>query len=82
MTEHRYNWHCFRTVLPKKEFEFVIDDDQHISFYKEGEPIVVLQKSHEYHPTYTDTILDRLGITLPDFSKLLSMCKAQSNTFM
>ena len=72
-----YNWFCYKTVLPKKEFNFVEETEKHISFYKDGEPIVVLQKSHSYHSTYTQTILNRLQITLVEFANLLSQCKAQ-----
>ena len=72
-----YNWFCYKTVLPKKEFNFVEETQEHISFYKEGEPIVVLQKSNSYHPTYTETILNRLRITISEFANLLSKCKIQ-----
>ena len=73
----RYNWFCYKTVLPKKGYDFVEENEEHISFYKEGQPIVVLMKSNSYHPTYTMTILNRIQITLDYFARLLSLCKAQ-----
>ena len=75
----RYNWFCYKIVLPKKKFDMVDEIEDYISFYKDGEPIVVLQKSHSYHPTYTKTILNRLQITHAEFSNLLSKCKAQQS---
>ena len=76
MSDSNYNWFCYKTVLPKKEFNFVSETEQHISFYKEGEPIIVLQKSNSYHSVYTKTILNRLRITIVEFANLLSKCKA------
>ncbi len=72
-----YNWYCYKTVLPKKNFACVMETKQHVSFYKEGEPIVVLQKTHSFHPSYTKTILNRLHMTLAEFANLLALCKNQ-----
>jgi len=71
-----YNWFCYKTVLPKKEFNFVEETEKHISFYKEGQPIVILQKS-VISSLYTTEILNRLQITIVEFANLLSKCKTQ-----
>ena len=55
--------------------DLTLEDLDRISFYKENEPMVVLQKVHMYHPSYTNTILRRLKIDLNRFVTLLKECK-------
>lgn len=75
---NNFTWFYFKGILPKKDYEFVDETDDHMSFYKSDEPIVVLEKWHIFHPLTVNTILDRLSLSLEKFKSLIQRCNIQS----
>lgn len=71
------SWYCFKRILPKVDYELVPDNNNdRLAFYKEGDPILVLQKSHRYPPLYVESILRRVQLNEDKFSSLLQQCTA------
>lgn len=73
-----YTWFCFKGILPKIDFTFVDETDDHLSFYKEGEPILILEKRHRFHTKTVDEILIRISLPLEEFKSLIQKCNIQS----
>ena len=76
----QYTYYCFKTVLPKIDFKFWNENDQHLMFYKEDTPMLNVEKAHRLTPYYIEKLLKKVGLTHEQFSKKLKECKLRSPT--
>lgn len=70
---------CMIKVVPKKEFEFISQDEKTLSFFQDGHPILTIEKSRNYPESYLDVIFHTISTTLEEFMKLLKECKSSNN---
>ena len=73
----QYTWFCFKRVLPKKDYEFIAEDQERLSFFKDGEPLVTLQKKHRFSSPHRG---NNSSATLHDTRRISFPCTAMSGT--
>ena len=68
---------CLQKVLPKKYFKISLQGDNHIGFFKNNEPLLIIEKRHRISDLYLNTILERTNIGFEEFQFLLKKCNEQ-----